>query len=414
MSTLQPVRGTHDLLFDDIRRHRLVEAISFEIATRYGFSEIVTPIFEFTDVFSRSLGDTTDVVTKEMYTFETKGGENVTLRPENTAGVARAFISGGLAQQTPLKFFYRGPMFRHERPQKGRLRQFHQIGAELIGSASPQADVEIIALGDHILKALKLTGPVTLELNSLGDAESREAYRAILIAYLKGHIGKLSADSKERLEKNPLRVLDSKDPADKAVVVDAPRYTDHLNQASRDFFKAVQDGLSAVGVAFTVNPRLVRGLDYYSHTAFEFTTTALGAQGTVLAGGRYDGLISTMGGPATPATGWAAGIERLSMLLGDLPPAKRPIAVVPVGEGEAHQALLLTQRLRQAGFAVDLAFGGNMGKRMKRANKVNAVAALILGEDEIKNGIVTVRALDSGEQSSVPMDEVEARIAQYR
>ena len=414
MSQLQPVRGTHDLMFDDVRRHRLVETIAFEIAGRYGYSEIVTPIFEFTDVFSRTLGDTSDVVTKEMYTFETKGGERVTLRPENTAGVARAFISGGLAQQTPLKFFYRGPMFRHERPQKGRQRQFHQIGAELIGPATPQADVEIIAMADHILRALRLTGPVALELNSLGDAESRDAYRTVLVKYLEGVADKLSAESRERLHKNPLRVLDSKDPADKAIVVAAPRYTDHLNAASRDFFSAVQDGLTRLGVAFTVNPALVRGLDYYSHTAFEFTTTALGAQGTVLGGGRYDGLMAMMGGPATPATGWAAGVERLAMLLPPLPPGARPIAVVPVGGGEMAEAEKLAHRLRGAGFAVDLAFGGNMGKRMKRANKVNAAVAVIVGADELKAGVAMIRTLDSGEQSTCPLGDLEQRLSPFR
>ena len=414
MSSLQPVRGTHDLMFDDVRRHRQVESAAFEIAARYGFSEIVTPIFEFTEVFSRTLGDTSDVVTKEMYTFETKGGERVTLRPENTAGVARAFISGGLAQQTPLKFFYRGPMFRHERPQKGRQRQFHQIGAELIGPATPEADVEIIALADHILRALHLTGAVNLELNSLGDAESRDAYRAVLVQYLGGHVERLSADSRERLQRNPLRVLDSKDPADKEVVAAAPRYTDHLNQASRDFFKSVQDGLANLSVAFTLNPALVRGLDYYSHTAFEFTTTALGAQGTVLGGGRYDGLMAMMGGPPTPATGWAAGVERLSMLLPDVAPLKRPVAVVPVGDAQAAEAGKLTHRLRGAGFTVDLAFGGNMGKRMKRANKANAVVAVILGEDELKAATATVRALDSGEQSVCPLAELESRLSPYR
>jgi histidyl-tRNA synthetase len=384
------------------------------IASRYGYSEIATPIFEFTEVFSRTLGETSDIVTKEMYTFETKGGESITLRPEGTAGVARAFISGGLAQQTPLKFFYSGPMFRHERPQKGRQRQFHQIGVELIGAAHPQADVEVIALADHILKALKLTGTVTLELNSLGDQASREAYRQVLVKYLSEQRAKLSAESRERLERNPLRVLDSKDPADKIIVAGAPRFPDYLNQASLDFFKAVQDELAAIGIEFTLNPALVRGLDYYSHTAFEFTTEALGAQGTVLAGGRYDGLIAQMGGPATPGIGWAAGIERLAMLLPALPPVQRPIAVVPVGDGEASAAVHLAHRLRHAGFAVDMAYGGNMGKRMKRANKINAVAALILGEDEIKKAAVTLRRLDSGDQETVALSEVERYLERFR
>jgi histidyl-tRNA synthetase len=414
LSSLQPVRGTHDLMFDDIRRHRHVQSKFATVAALYGYSEIATPIFESTDVFARTLGDTTDIVTKEMYTFDTKGGESVTLRPEGTAGVARAFISGGLAQQAPLKFFYNGPMFRHERPQKGRQRQFHQIGVELLGVPTPQGDVEVIALADHLLRALNVNGQITLELNSLGDAESRATYRDVLINFLRGHQDKLSAESRERLEKNPLRVLDSKDPADKEIVTSAPRFPDYLNQASKDFFQAVQDGLTTLNVGFTLNPSLVRGLDYYSHTAFEFTTTALGAQGTVLAGGRYDGLIAQMGGPATAGIGWAAGVERLAMLLTDLPPQARPIAVIPVGAAEEIIAQKLVHRLRANGFNIDIGYGGNMGKRMKRANKVNAQVALILGEEEVKHANVTLRLLDSGEQSVVPMAELESRLALYR
>jgi len=401
-------------MFDDIRRHRHVQAKFAAVAARYGYSEIATPIFEATEVFARTLGDTSDIVTKEMYTFDTKGGESVTLRPEGTAGVARAFISGGLAQQTPLKFFYNGPMFRHERPQKGRQRQFHQIGAELLGVAGPQGDVEVIALADHILRELNLTGKVTLELNSLGDADDRQHYRNALKSYLADYFDDLSEESKERFEKNPLRILDSKNPQDKSIVLGAPKPTDSLSVNSKDFFKAVQDGLSDLGVAFTLNAGLVRGLDYYSHTAFEFTTDALGAQGTVLAGGRYDGLIAQMGGPATPGIGWAAGVERLSMLLGDLPPQPRPIAVIPVGAGEEAVAQKLVYRLRNNGFNVDIGYSGNMGKRMKRANKVNAVVALIIGEDEVKQACVTLRHLDSGEQSSVAMAELEARLDLYR
>ncbi len=414
MSSLQPLKGTHDLMFDDIRRHRLVEETAFEVASRYGFSEIATPVFEFTDVFKRTLGDTSDIVTKEMYTFETKGGDSITLRPEGTAGVARAFISGGLAQQTPLKFFYRGPMFRYERPQKGRQRQFHQIGAEILGVPTPQADVEVIALAAHVLKELKLTGNVTLELNSLGDIESRAAYRDELVKYFSARKDQLSQDSRDRLERNPLRILDSKDPGDKAAVADAPSFTDHLNELSRDFFKAVQDCLAAQDIAFKVTPALVRGLDYYGHTAFEFTTDALGAQGTVLAGGRYDGLIKQMGGPQTPGIGWAAGIERLSMLLSDLPPAKRPIAVIPIGEEEAKIALDITAKLRHAGFTVDMGYSGNMGKRMTRANKIKAVVALIIGSDEVRDGVATVRNLDTGDQVKVPFADLARHLSGHR
>jgi histidyl-tRNA synthetase len=411
VSNLQPVRGTHDLLFDDLRRHRHIEATAFEIASRYGFSEISTPIFEFTEVFSRTLGNTSDIVTKEMYTFDTKGGESITLRPEGTAGVARAFISGGLAQQTPLKLFYRGPMFRHERPQKGRQRQFYQVGAELIGVAGPRGDVEIIALAAHILKELNLRGDVRLELNSLGDTNSRAAYREALVAFLRGKVDALSADSRERLERNPLRVLDSKDPGDKAAIQGAPQFTDHLNETSKAFFFAVQEGLDKLGIPFHLNPALVRGLDYYCHTAFEFTTDALGAQGTVLAGGRYDGLIEQMGGPSTPGTGWAAGVERLAMLAAEPAPATRPVAVIPVSDAEESAAFAITNTLRQAGFTVDMGYGGNMGKRMKRADKIRAAVAVIIGGDEVRANTATVRDLDSGQQATVPQPDLARHLA---
>jgi len=414
VSNAQPVRGTHDLMFDDILRHRHVEARAFDVAVRYGFSEIATPIFEFTDVFTRTLGGTSDIVTKEMYTFDTKGGESITLRPEGTAGVARAFISGGLAQQTPLKFFYSGPMFRHERPQKGRQRQFHQIGVEVLGVASPQADVEVIALGRHILDELNLQGAVALELNSLGDPESRQAYRDVLVDFLGARKDKLSQESLDRLERNPMRILDSKDPGDRAAVAEAPRLGEYLNEASRTFFEKVKAGLEAHGIAYKINPSLVRGLDYYCHTAFEFTTDALGAQGTVMAGGRYDGLIGQMGGPATPGIGWAAGIERLSMLLTSTPPTRRPIALIPVSEAEEPVVLALAAKLRKAGFTIDVGYSGNMKKRMNRADKVNAVAAVIVGGDEARDGTTTVRDFASGQQTTVAQSTLETALAAFK
>ncbi|MBF0375671.1 MAG: histidine--tRNA ligase [Alphaproteobacteria bacterium] len=412
MMSLQPVRGTHDLLPEEARRHRRVEDTAREIAERYGYGEIATPIFEFTEVFARTLGETSDVVTKEMYTFTDRGGESITLRPEGTAGVARAFISGGLSQHLPLKFFYRGPMFRYERPQKGRLRQFHQVGVEFLGVSDPLADAEVIGLGAHLLDALGLEGRVQLELNSLGDAESRAAYREALVAYLSRFKDALSKESLDRLERNPLRILDSKDEGDRRVVADAPLLGDHLNEASRAFFDGLRRGLDGLGVAYRVNPRLVRGLDYYCHTAFEFTTDALGAQGTVLAGGRYDGLIGQMGGPATPGIGWAAGVERLGMLLAEAPAAPRPLALIPMTGMD--QALALAGVLRRAGFVVDLGFSGNMGKRMKRANKLGARAAIILGEDEAARGAVTLRDLDSGAQEEVALGELEDRLDRFR
>ncbi|MSO89487.1 MAG: histidine--tRNA ligase [Rhodospirillaceae bacterium] len=414
MAGLQPVRGTHDILGEDMRRHRKVAETARAIAARYCFEEIATPIFEFSEVFKRTLGDTSDIVTKEMYSFTDRGGDDVTLRPEGTAGVCRALISGGLAQRLPLKFFYYGPMFRYERPQKGRLRQFHQIGVENLGVAEPPADIDTIALGAAILDGLGVLAKTTLEINTLGDAESRAAYRAALVAYFQGHVGALSPDSRLRLDRNPLRILDSKDEGDRKLIADAPLFTDFLNADSKEFFGQVRRGLERLGITFTVNPRLVRGLDYYCHTAFEFTTEALGAQGAVLAGGRYDGLVATMGGPTVPAIGWAGGVERLAMLLAEAPPPRRPIAVVPIGPEAEAEAPLLAAGLRKAGFAVELGYRGNVGKRMKAANKANARVALLLGEDEMKRGAATIRDLDTGEQSQVPLSDLNDSLARFR
>lgn len=414
MASLQPVRGTHDLLPEDARRHRFITDMSRFIAGRFGFEEIVTPIFEFTDVFKRTLGDMSDIVTKEMYSFEDRSGDSLTLRPEGTAGVARAFISGALSNNLPLKFFYTGPMFRHERPQKGRLRQFHQIGVELLGVATPQGDIETIALGAEVLRGLGVLDKTQLEINTLGDKESRDAYRTVLVEYFSQFADKLSEDSRARLERNPLRILDSKDEGDKRIVAGAPSFADHLTLAAQDFFAQVKAGLSLLGIAFTINPRLVRGLDYYCHTAFEFTTDALGAQGTVLAGGRYDGLIGAMGGPQTPGVGWAAGVERLAMLIPEPPAAERPVAVIPVGSLAETVALQVTHALRKAGFITDLGYSGNLSKRMKRANKLNARFAVILGDDELARNAAMLRDLDSGDQAEVPLLELRDRLAQTR
>jgi len=414
MSQLQPARGTQDLLPDEMRRHRMVVETARRVAERYGFAEMATPIFEFTEVFARPIGETTDIVSKEMYTFTDRGGEQVTLRPEATAGIMRAILSNGLTQQAPLKFFYSGPMFRYERPQKGRYRQFHQIDVELVGVAQPQADVEVIAAGARILDELGILSRTELELNTLGDAETRRKYRALLVDYYNQHRAALSEDSLRRLETNPLRILDSKDRGDIAVNAGAPEFHRHLNDASRAFFDGVRRGLDALGIAYKINPRLVRGLDYYTHTAFEFVTRDLGAQGTVMGGGRYDGLIELMGGPAMPGVGWAAGIERLAMLIAEPPRLARPIAVLPVGEASEAAALRLSERLRRAGFTVDQGYSGNLARRLKRANKIDARIALLLGEDELKREAVTVRDLDTGEQSEVPMAGLEDRLARFR
>ena len=413
MASLQPVRGTHDLLPDEARRARHVTETGRVIAERYGYDEAATPIFEFNEVFARTLGETSDIVTKEMYTFTDKGGDLITLRPEGTAGIARALISGGLSQHLPLKFFYAGPMFRYERPQKGRLRQFHQIGVELLGVAEPAGDIEVIALGAAILDALGVQGNMTLELNTLGNTESRSAYRDTLVEYFSDHRTDLSADSLDRLERNPLRILDSKNEGDRKIVDGAPEFDDSLDVESQAFFAEVCAGLDALGIRWTRNSRLVRGLDYYCHTAFEFTTDALGAQGTVLAGGRYDGLVGQMGGPATPGVGWASGIERLSMLIGDGPAKPRAIAVIPLGDAAEAVALKLTDKLRRAGLPIDLGFRGKMKQRMKRANTINARAAVILGDDELAQSSATVRDLDSGEQELVPLADLKRRLEQF-
>jgi len=410
MAQLQAVRGTQDLLPAEARRHRTVTETARKIAERYGFGEVATPIFEFTEVFARPIGETTDVVSKEMYTFKDRGGEEITLRPEFTAGIARAVLSNGLTQSTPLKFFAAGPVFRYERPQKGRYRQFHQINAELIGAAQPQADVEVIAMGAAILDELGILKSCRLELNTLGDTVSRTAYRAALVEYFSAHLDKLSEESRDRLGRNPLRILDSKDEGDKALVANAPSFSDYLNDESKAFFETVKRGLDALGIAYELNPRLVRGLDYYCHTAFEFITTELGAQGTVLGGGRYDGLMGMMGGPEMPAVGWAGGIERLAMLIAEPPVPVRPIAVIPIGDAAELEALKLTQRLRGAGHVVDLGYSGNAGKRMKRANKIEARVALVLGEDELARGAVTFRDLDAGSQEEIPLASVAERL----
>ena len=411
MEPLQPARGTKDLLGDDQRRHSHVVDTARHTAGLYGFEEWSTPIFEDTRVFARTLGETSDVVTKEMYSFQDRGGESLTLRPENTAGICRALVTGGLTQSLPQKIFYNGPMFRYERPQKGRYRQFHQIGAELIGAAEPLADAEIIALGWDILKYLGIAEGVVLELNTLGDTASRDAYRAALIAYFTEHKTSLSADSQTRLERNPLRILDSKDDGDRALIGAAPVIDSYLTDAAADFYATVQTHLAGFGVPFVKNPRIVRGLDYYSHTAFEFVTNRLGAQGTVMAGGRYDGLVAEMGGPPTPAVGWAAGVERLSMLLAETPQAPRPIAVIPMGEAAEATALALLQSLRGAGLRAEMAYRGNFKRRMERANKISARAAIILGDTEIARGVGAVKDLATGTQTEIALADIPRALA---
>ncbi len=394
---LQPVRGTKDLVGDDALRYAHVAETARRITSLYGFTEWQTPIFEDTKVFSRTLGETSDVVTKEMYTFDDRGGDSITLRPEGTAGICRALITNGLTQTLPQKVFYAGPMFRYERPQKGRYRQFHQIGIELLGPSVPLADAEVIACGWQILNELGIAQDVILNINTLGDAESRTAYRSALVAYFTQHAAKLSAESRTRLEKNPLRILDSKDEADQQLVSGAPMIHDHLSESAASFYAGLKQSLTLLGVPFTENPRIVRGLDYYNHTAFEFVTTALGAQGTVLAGGRYDGLVEQMGGPTVPGVGWAAGIERLSMLISPPPRAASPVVIIALQDEFETASLTLLKTLRDTGIPAETAYSGNAKKRLERANKSGARYAVLVGSETT----VILKNLVDGSQSAV-------------
>lgn len=371
IETPKRVRGTQDIFGEDQRRFaRVVEAFE-KVRRLYCFEQVQVPVFEATNVFARSMGETSDVVSKEMYTFPDRGDDLLTLRPEFTAGICRAYITEGWQQYAPLKLTTHGPVFRYERPQKGRYRQFHQIDAEIIGAAEPAADVELLTLADQLLRELGIADGVTLQLNTLGDAETRDAWRAALIEHFQSHRADLSEDSLTRLEKNPLRILDSKDPRDRPAADSAPDIDAFLTAEAKDFFDAVTGGLDAAGVAWTRNARLVRGLDYYRHTAFEFVTDRLGAQGTVLAGGRYDGLIGNLGGPETPGVGWAAGIERLGMLTEA--PAAEQIQVAVVVERAGHEArgIELVATLRRAGVVAELFATGSPKKRYDKAVKSN-------------------------------------------
>jgi histidyl-tRNA synthetase len=412
MTPVQPVRGTQSLLGEDADRLAAVVGAFDRVRRLYGFKRVEVPTIEQTSVFARTIGETTDVVSKEMYSFEDRGGESITLRPEFTAGICRAYLSEGWQQYAPLKVAAHGSAFRYERPQKGRFREFHQLDAEIIGAAEPQADVELLALGYQLLQELGIADGVTLELNTLGDPETREAWRTSLIDYFEGHKADLSEDSVARLQRNPLRILDSKDAGDKAICVDAPSVDEYLTSEASDFFAAVTAGVDAAGVPWKRNPRLVRGLDYYRHTAFEFVTDRLGAQGTVIAGGRYDGLIESLGGPHTPAVGWAAGIERLAMMI-DAPGVELiDAAVIPLGDSAEVTATAILADLRNRGIAADMGLRGNMKKRLQRANAAGARFAIIVGDEEVTKKEAAVKDLRSGEQESVSLANLGWHIAQ--
>jgi histidyl-tRNA synthetase len=375
-----------DILPPESARWRRFVEVFARVAEQAGYGQVMSPLLEDLGVFQR-IGDATDVVSKEMYSFEDRGGESLTLRPEFTAGIARAYLTDGWQQYAPLKVATHGPLFRYERPQKGRYRQFHQIDAEVIGAAEPAADVELLAFADQLLKELGIADGVTLQLNTLGDSESREGWRAALVSYFRAHRHQLSEDSQERLDRNPLRILDSKDPRDKPFVADAPMIDDYLSGEAQDYFGKVCEGLQAAGVAWTRAPALVRGLDYYRHTAFEFVTDRLGAQGTVLGGGRYDGLIETLGGAHTPAVGWAAGIERLAMLVGEAHEDVTDCVVVVEDDALMQEGIRSVGLLRNSGLSAELLAIGSPRKRFDKAVKQQPRGILALSslEGEVRS-----------------------------
>ena len=396
MDKLQSLRGMVDLLPQSTPLWQRIEATARSHFARAAIEEIRTPVLEATELFARGIGEATDVVGKEMYTFTDRGERSCTLRPEGTASVVRAAIQHGLLSQGPQRLWYGGPMFRYERPQAGRQRQFHQIGLEMLGFADPRSDVEAIAVAWDLLADLGVQG-LALELNSLGSSDDRARYRDQLVAWLSERADQLDPDSQDRLQRNPLRILDSKNPDTQALLTDAPTLAEALSPESRDRFARVTHGLTLLGIPFQLNPRLVRGLDYYSHTAFEITSTQLGAQATVCGGGRYDGLVEQLGGPPTAAIGWALGMERLAILLaqaGAAPAAAPEVYVVSRGEQAEPLALQLARQLRQAGHAVDLDLtGAAFGKQFKRADRTGARWAVVIGDSEAEAGVVLLKDL---------------------
>ncbi|MFS8866778.1 histidine--tRNA ligase [Synechococcus sp. H65.1] len=414
MEKIQAVRGTRDILPQEVRLWQQVEARAREILGRANYQEIRTPILELTELFARSLGSATDVVGKEMFSFSTRGEQEVSLRPENTAGVVRAYIQHGLQMAGDVqRLWYCGPMFRYERPQAGRQRQFHQLGVELLGSRDPRADAEVIALAWELLRAVGVEN-LTLRLNSLGDGQDRRAYRQALVDYFTPLKEQLDPDSQERLSRNPLRILDSKDPHTRALAEKAPKLPDYLSADSRAFFEQVQAHLKALDIPYELDPYLVRGLDYYTHTAFEIVSPELGAQSTVCGGGRYDGLVEELGGPPTPAVGWAIGLERLVLLLQKKQPegVAGPLDVYVISRGAKAEAqsLLVAQALRQAGFCTELDLSGSpFSKQFKRASRSGATWAVVLGEAEAAAGEVQLKHLPTGQQQTL----LQAELVKY-
>lgn len=407
---LNSPRGTHVLFDQEALAFEAISSTFQKIAKSFGFTPILTPIFEFSQVFTRSLGESSDIVSKEMYTFNDRSEESLTLRPEGTAGIARAYAQDGLSQHSPFKVYYEGPMFRYERPQKGRQRQFHQLGVENIGGALIYSDLEVIDLGHQFLSELGLIKDCELLINSIGDEESRAAYKEKFINYLSPFEAELSEDSRRRLKTNPLRIFDSKDANDQKILADAPLLKDSLNAESLRIRDQIFEGLHRLNIAFKVTDGLVRGLDYYTHIVFEYVTTKLGAQGAVLAGGRYDHLIEQMGGPQTSGVGFAAGVERLALLSGTEVSLPKDIMVIPIHNDLEMEAFVLSEQLRRDGFSVFTHFSGNLSKRMKKANSQGVRFALVLGPDEVKSGTYKVKDLTSGEQFEVTAKDLASRL----
>ncbi len=418
MGLIQASRGTRDILPDEVVYWQRVETAARQILSRAAYREIRTPIFEQTALFERGIGEATDIVGKEMYTFLDRGERSLTLRPEGTAGAVRAFIEHKLhAQGGVQRLWYTGAMFRYERPQAGRQRQFHQLGVEVLGSADPRADAEVIAIATDLLQTLGLTD-CTLSLNSVGNPGDRLHYREALVAYFQPYQTELDPDSQERLHRNPLRILDSKDPRTQAICQTAPSILDYLGPESKSHFERVQQYLTDLEIAYQLNPCLVRGLDYYTHTAFEFITENLGAQATVCGGGRYDGLVQELGGPETPAVGWAIGLERLILLLQQQEQAfsnQLDFYVVARGEAAEAQSLSLAQKLRQQGFAVELDLSGSaFGKQLKRADRSGAPACLIIGDAEAEAKTAQLKWLQSGQQQVILQTELLNQAVELR
>ncbi|GGN30930.1 histidine--tRNA ligase [Shewanella putrefaciens] len=418
---IQAIRGMNDILPTQSPLWQKVEAVLRSSVSAYGYSEIRTPIVENTDLFKRSIGEVTDIVEKEMYTFEDRNGDSLTLRPEGTTSTVRAGNEHGLLYNQEQRLWYMGPMFRHERPQKGRYRQFHQFGVEVYGIGSADIDAEVLMLSARLWEKLGISEHVTLELNTLGDPAERAAYRDALIAFLEQHKDKLDEDSQRRMYSNPLRVLDSKDPQVQGILTDAPALMDYLGEESSQHFAQLRELLDAVGIQYRVNPRLVRGLDYYNRTVFEWVTNSLGSQGTVLAGGRYDGLVAQLGGKDTPAVGFAMGLERIVLLLETLGltqdiPAAVDVYVTAMGENCLVEAIKVAQELRSALPHLKVMShcgGGNVKKQMKRADKSGASVALLIGEEELAEGMVTVKHLrNDNEQQQVARNALSAFLAE--